>query len=86
MMKTCFNCGSNKFHIVTRLVPGVSTVECDVAQCVNCDTEMQILSYRFVENKSIIFDSPNTQKCMFDGLPPGTYGLVCNCPRCRIYC
>jgi hypothetical protein len=24
--------------------------------------------------------------CMFDGLPPGVYGLVCNCPRCSPSC
>jgi hypothetical protein len=22
------------------------------------------------------------EPCMFDGLPPGVYGLVCSCPRC----
>ena len=24
--------------------------------------------------------------CMFDGLPPGVYGLVCTCPRCTPRC
>jgi len=23
--------------------------------------------------------------CMFDGLPDGTYGLVCHCPKCAVY-
>ena len=23
-----------------------------------------------------------TEPCLFDSLPPGTYGLVCPCPRC----
>lgn len=26
---------------------------------------------------------PPEEKCAFDGLPPGAYGLVCYCPRCR---
>jgi hypothetical protein len=24
--------------------------------------------------------------CAFDGLPPGVYGLVCQCPRCTTTC
>jgi hypothetical protein len=26
------------------------------------------------------------QPCMFDNLPPGVYGLVCQCPRCSPQC
>jgi hypothetical protein len=26
--------------------------------------------------------APKHEPCMFDSLPPGTYGLVCPCPRC----
>lgn len=34
------------------------------------------------------FESDPVQRepCMFDGLPPGTYGLVCPCRRCRPWC
>ena len=36
-----------------------------------------------------ITDSTNLGKvshCMFDGLEPGVYGLVCPCPRCSPSC
>jgi hypothetical protein len=29
---------------------------------------------------------PPQEPCMFDGLPPGVYGLVCHCPRCTPRC
>jgi hypothetical protein len=29
---------------------------------------------------------PQPQRCAFDGLPPGTYGLVCTCPKCSPRC
>lgn len=28
----------------------------------------------------------NQQPCAFDNLPPGVYGLVCSCPKCRVFC
>lgn len=34
-----------------------------------------------------VFDQhPMREPCMFDGLPPGVYGLVCRCPRCSPRC
>jgi len=27
-----------------------------------------------------------TQRCAFDGLPPGTYGLYCGCPKHATFC
>lgn len=26
------------------------------------------------------------QRCMFDGLPPGVYGIACPCPRHSVWC
>ena len=31
-------------------------------------------------------NQPAHWPCMFDGLPPGVYGLVCTCPRCSPRC
>jgi hypothetical protein len=28
----------------------------------------------------------NKIPCAFDNLPPGVYGLVCQCPKCTPYC
>lgn len=27
-----------------------------------------------------------TRRCMFDGLPPGVYGIACPCPKCSVWC
>lgn len=56
--------------------------------------EIQELRERLLESLSNLPPNPWWQQpqappqvpCMFDGLPPGTYGLVCSCPRCSPWC
>ncbi len=43
-----------------------------------------IPSFRVVDGE--LFRVVDREPCAFDGLPPGAYGLVCNCPRCSPRC
>ena len=48
--------------------------------------DRQVTAWKYDPNVFKVHDNIVTrdQPCMFDGLQPGVYGLVCHCPKCSI--
>lgn len=91
---TCSKCESNTFNILDKSFNNNGLyINQKVSKCTKCGDEKVIISFpdpspqpiRQVDN-DIFKQSSNNQKCLFDGLPPGVYGLSCTCPKCRAYC
>lgn len=85
---TCFKCGGTSFNIEVSDNNAFHIIKCTV--CGNkqplSEAPTQIPDITSPFDKYLYPQNSNNQKCLFDGLPPGTYGLVCNCPKCRTYC
>lgn len=83
--KSCIECGNTKFFIIDTSFAkdGLYNLQ-KTSECTNCNRKEVIISFPYpvaMQQKQ-----PQVQSCAFDGLKPGTYGLVCNCPRCSVTC
>lgn len=98
-LSQCNKCGNNTFQIIDKSVSenGVYILH-KVSKCTKCNEENSIISFpRTLDRNTSIPTSltpvPNegitwkiNEKCLFEGLPPGVYGISCPCPRCSIKC
>lgn len=93
---TCYKCSGTQFSIeVSSNIHGSVLYISKMLTCTACGNK-QLLSKepidRQLPDKMYPFDrslqpqSMGNQKCLFDGLPPGVYGIACPCPKCRTYC
>ena len=73
--RNCSKCnGTGKMVVRGSKADSIEIVDCD--QCFYKPFPDPSDWYQPVHN-----DTP-FPKCMFDGLPPGVYGISCPCPKC----
>ncbi len=94
-LSQCNKCGNNTFQIIDKSVSenGLYILH-KVSKCTKCKEENSIISFpraldrntspTTVPNKDLAWKS--NEKCLFEGLPPGIYGISCPCSRCSIKC